>query len=315
MKFAKEVRIGALVVITILVFFSGYYFLRGAKIFSGEYQYYAYYDDVQGLVESSPVQIKGMSVGRVSKILLTNGTDKVKVTLAVGKKTRLPKGTVAKLVATDLLGTKAISLDLGDKPGLVDDKAVLPSEIESGIVDAISVEITPLLQDMRHAVSTLDSALVTINEVLDVESRDNLKNSISNLDVAASNFSQLSERLNAESGQLASLIRNTNSITTNLVNNNERITRIITNAEITSKQLSQAPIEKTVRDLNETIDQLQLVVNKISSKDGSLGLLINDKGLYHNLNSSLNTLNSLMADIEAHPARYINFSIFNRNNK
>lgn len=311
MKFTKEVRIGVLVAAAIFIFFAGFYFLKGANVFSGENEYYAYYDDVQGLQPSSPVQIKGMAIGRVSSIDL-NGGDKVKVTIAVAKKREIPKGSVAKLISTDLLGTKAISIELSSSTEMIKDEDALPSAIEGGIIDAISLEITPLLKDLRHAVGSLDTVLAGVNSVLDTKAQENLRNSIASLDVTMKNFSQLSGRLNGESAELASVIHNANSITTNLANNNDRISNILKNAELTTDQLSKAPIEQTLRNLQGTIDQLQGVVNKINSNDGTLGLLVNDKGLYNNLNTSLNTLNSLMSDIEAHPTRYINVTIFGR---
>jgi phospholipid/cholesterol/gamma-HCH transport system substrate-binding protein len=311
MRFSKEARIGLLVAGAILIFFAGFYFLKGANIFSGENEYYVYYDDVQGLQASSPVQIKGMSVGRVSSIAL-NGQSRVKVTIAISKKTKIPQGTVAKLASTDLLGSKAISLELSNSTAIVKDEDTLGSAVQGGIIDAISVEITPLIKDMRHAVGSLDTVLSTVNGVLDVQARENLRQTLANLDATMANFSQLSHRLNAESGQLAHVIQNANSITTNLANNNERITRIINNAALTTDQLSKAPIEQTMKDLQGTIHQLQAVVNKVNSKDGSLGMLVNDDGLYNSLNSSLGTLNSLMADIQAHPTRYINVTIFGR---
>lgn len=311
LKFSKEARIGLLVTTAILVLFAGFYFLKGANIFSGENEYYVYYESVQGLQPSSPVQIKGLSVGRVAAIEL-NGGGKVKVTLAVNKKTQIPVGTIAKLTSTDLLGTKAIALELGKGPGYAEDETQLPSAVEGGIIDAVSGEITPLLQDLRHAVITLDTVLVGVNGVLDAQARENLQQSIASLDVTMSNFSQISTRLNAESGQMASIVRNTNSITSNLAQNNERINRIMTNLDATADQLSRAPLESTLKDLQGTINQLQGVVGKLNSKEGSLGMLVNDQGLYNNLNSSLSTLNSLMADIEAHPSRYINVTIFGR---
>ena len=129
MKFSKEARIGLLVAGAILIFFAGFYFLKGANIFSGENEYYVYYDDVQGLQASSPVLIKGMSVGRVASISLhENG--KVQVVLAVDKGTKVPKGTVAKLSSTDLPGGKAISLELTKSKELVQDEETLPAEVQ-----------------------------------------------------------------------------------------------------------------------------------------------------------------------------------------
>lgn len=311
MKFSKEARIGLLVASSILIFFAGFYFLKGANIFSGENEYYVYYDNVQGLQPSSPVQIKGMAVGRVSEITLNGGTQ-VKVTIAVNKETTIPEGTVAKLTAVDLLGTKAISLEPGNSTKPAADESTLAGEIEGGIIDALSMEITPLLRDMRHAVGTLDSVLVSVNGVLDVQSSQNLKNAIANLDVTMSNFSQLSNRLNQESGQLQGVIRNANSITANLASNNERITRIIDNAATVTDQLSAAQIDKTMQEFQTAANNLTAVLNKVNSKEGSLGLLVNDPNMYNNLNASLTTLNTLMADVQAHPTRYINLTIFGR---
>lgn len=311
MKFSKEARIGLLVTVAMLILFSGFYFLKGANIFSGENDYFVYYDNVQGLQASAPVQIKGMSVGRVSNIAL-NGDGKVKVTLAVNKKTKIPRGTIAKLASADLLGSKVISLEFSDNKEIAEDDETLPSKIEGGIIDAISVEITPLLRDMRHTVGILDSVMMSVNGVLDVNAQKNLKNSIANLDATMTNFSQLSNQLNAQSGELTHIIQNANSISTNLANNNENISHILNNAASISDQLNKAPIQQTLTELQNTIDQLQAVVNKVNSKDGSLGMLINDKELYNNLNTSLGTLNGLMSDIEAHPTRYINVTIFGR---
>src|SRR5690606_18154869 len=173
MKVSKEVRIGILVAVSLLVFFAGFYFLKGANIFSGENEYYAYYDDVEGLQPSASVQVKGMSVGRVSAIEL-NGNDKVKVTIAVNKKVVLPQGTSARLAAADLLGTKVISLELGQGPGAVENEARLPASVEGGILDNLSVEISPLIKDLRHAVNTLDTILISVSSVLNEQTQQKL---------------------------------------------------------------------------------------------------------------------------------------------
>ena len=102
MRISREVRIGLLVAISFIVFFAGFYFLKGANVFSGENEYYGYYDQVQGLASSSPVQIKGVSVGRVSKIEL-NGGGKVKVTLSIKKDVKLP--TVSSRPTTSVIQT------------------------------------------------------------------------------------------------------------------------------------------------------------------------------------------------------------------
>lgn len=315
MKFSKEARIGLLVAIALFIFLAGFYFLKGANLFSGESEYYAYFDDVQGLQTSSGVQVKGLTVGRVVEISLNKEDGKVKVLLAVNKKIKVTEGSSVKLASADLLGTKVLKLDVAKNDKELAEESVLPAVVEGSLIDNLSGEIAPLVTDIRHVVSTLDTVLLGVNNMLNPETRQHLSNSVASLDVTLKNFSALSEKLNSESNQLASVIRNANSITTNLANSNQQITNIMKNADNISGQLANAPIETTVKDLQSTIKQLNGIMTKINNNEGSLGMLVNDKALHDNLAESLKTLNALMADINAHPSRYINVTIFGRKNK
>jgi len=230
MKLSKEAKIGTLVLFAIVIFFAGFYFLKGSNVFSSEYQYYADYNSVQGLTASAAVQIKGVNVGKVTDIELKDD-GKVRVTLSIAKATRIPSGSIAELISLDLLGTKAVRLNLGSSPQMAKNKEVLPASVETGIIDNISSEISPLVKDVRAVVATLDSVLLGIHGILNDETRENLHSSVASLDVTMKNFADLSKKLNAESDQLASVIRNANSITTNIKDNNEHISNVIKNAE------------------------------------------------------------------------------------
>ncbi|RYD58220.1 MAG: MCE family protein [Sphingobacteriales bacterium] len=311
MKFSKEARIGLLVAISFLVFFAGFYFLKGANLFSGENEYYTYFNDIQGLQPAAAVQVKGLAIGRVTKIELNEG-NKVRVAIAVSNKVKVTPGTVVNLIGADLLGTKVLSLEVAPGTTEVEDESVLPSKIEGGLLDNISGEISPLIEDLRHVVLVLDTVMVGVNTMLSDTTRRHLESSVASMDVAMKNFAQLSGKLNRESETMASIMRNANSVTSNLAANNREITSIINNANSFSKQLSNAPLEQTFKDLQATSAQLQGLMNKINSNNGSLGLLVNDKALYNNLNQSLSTLDLLMADIKRHPTRYINVTIFGK---
>jgi len=311
MKFSKEARIGLLVAISIFILFAGFYFLKGANLFSGENEYYAYFDDVQGLQPSASVQIKGLSIGRVANIEL-NGGGKVKVTLAVDKKIKILSGTSVQLASADLLGTKVINIEPGAGPAELEEEATLPATVEGGLIDNLSVEITPLIQDLRHVVASLDTVMGGINSMLGPETRQHFSSSVASLDATMQNFSALSQKLKNESDELAGIIRNTNSITGNLAKNNEQITGIINNTQKISDNLAQAPISETVKNLNETLQELQGIVSKINNNQGSLGMLVNDKQMYNNLTETAKTLDELLGDLKAHPYRYINLTIFGR---
>ncbi len=313
MKLSKEARIGLLVAVSFLIFFAGFWFLKGSNIFSGENEYYTYYEGVQGLQPSAPVQIKGVNVGKVQAIRLDSSS--VEVVLAIPEKVRLPKGTIARMISLDLLGTKAIRLELSDDSSVIQDGETITTDVETGIIDNISHEISPLIADVRHVVGVLDSVLVGVDNMLNEQTRQNLSASMASLNITMQHFSELSQRLNRESDQLASMIRNMNDITGNIAKNNESIDRILDNAAATTDQLKQAPIEQTIRELQSASTQLNELMAKINNGEGSVGMAFNDKQLYTDLTKTLVTLQSLMADIEAHPSRYINVTIFGRKKK
>jgi phospholipid/cholesterol/gamma-HCH transport system substrate-binding protein len=311
MKFSKEARIGLLVAVSFLVFFAGFYFLKGANLFSGENKYYTYFDDIQGLQPSAAVQVKGLAIGRVTKIELNEG-NKVRVSLAVSNKVKVTPGTAVNLISADLLGTKVLSLEVAPGTTEMEDESVLPSKIEGGLLDNISGEISPLIEDLRHVVMVLDTVMVGVNNMLSDTTRQHLQSSVASMDVAMKNFAQLSSKLNRESETMASIMRNANSVTSNLAANNREITNIIKNTNAFSKQLSTIPLEQTMKDLEATTAQMRGIMDKINSSNGSLGLLVNDKRLYNNLNQSLSTLDLLLADMKRHPTRYINVTIFGK---
>lgn len=311
MTFSKEARIGLMVAMSVLVLFAGFYFLRGSNIFSTEYKYYAYYDNVSGLQPSAAVQMKGLGVGKVSAIQL-NGGNKVKVTIAIEKKTRIPKGTVAKLASLDLLGTKGIVLDLGTNTDMVENGETLPAAVEGGIVDKISSEVTPLLQDVRKVVNNVDSVLTSVNMIFSQQARDDLQKTISALHVAMDHFSSLSNTLDKQSTALGHVIQNADKITTNLSNNNENINKTLSNLKTTTDNLASAPIKETIAKLQSASDELSSVMKKMNDGQGTIGMAMNDKKLYEDLRTTLKGFNDLVTDLKAHPSRYINITVFGR---
>ena len=311
----KEARIGLLVAISILVFFAGFYFLKGSNIFSSQYEYHAFYENVQGLQPSAAVQIHGLQVGKVSEINLNRSqlNSKIEVVIAISKKTRLPVGTVAKLTSLDLLGTKGIALDLGTSSDVVEDEAQLPSSVEGGIVDKISVEVTPLLQDVRKVVNSIDSVLNSVNQIFSPQARADLQSSIASLHRTMDNFSGLSGKLNGQSDALARVIQNADKITSTIANGN--LDQTMANLRTTSEKLSKSPIDDAVKNIDQVAGSLKDIVRKVNQNEGSLGLLVNDKNLYNNLTTTLAELTKLSADLKAHPSRYINLTIFGRKAK
>ena len=60
---------------------------------------------------------------------------------------------------------------------------------------------------------------------------------------------------------------------------------------------------------------LDKVTERIENGDGSLGLLMNDKELYGNLNNASRELDLLLQDFRLNPKRYVNVSVFGKKQK
>ncbi len=103
---------------------------------------------------------------------------------------------------------------------------------------------------------------------------------------------------------------NLSSFTKNLEGNNDKITATMTNLETSTRNLSKADIDGTINQLRATVERLNTAIEKIDSKEGSLGRLLNDNQLYDNLANTTRSLNTLMDDIRVNPKRYVSISIF-----
>ncbi|MHB1922280.1 MAG: hypothetical protein ACYCOO_08585, partial [Chitinophagaceae bacterium] len=167
----------------------------------------------------------------------------------------------------------------------------------------LALQIKPLSTQVENTLSSVDSVLFSLHSVFDESTKENLRSSISNLNTTLSQFAQTSVKLN-------DVVKNLGDIASNFQKNNGHITNIMVNADKASTALAQAPIQSTITELHQSVQQLHLLLSKINSDNGTLGLLINDKGLYHNLQNSSLSLNHLLEDLKLNPKRYVHFSLF-----
>jgi hypothetical protein len=68
----------------------------------------------------------------------------------------------------------------------------------------------------------------------------------------------------------------------------------------------------TFQKIDSTLQNVQLLTNKLNSKDNTIGLLFNDASLYQNLNTTTANAASLLEDLQKSPKRYVHFSLFGK---
>ena len=158
-----------------------------------------------------------------------------------------------------------------------------------------------------------------VTGVFDPSTKNNIKGIISNLNTTTASFAltsaSLQQLMNAQNGALAHSLDNVNAFTANLNSNNEKLNDILSNAQTASAKFASIDLKQTLDTLNAAVDNFKKGSEKINSKDGSLGLLLNDKALYNNLESTTNKINILLDDIRVHPKRYVNISFFGKKDK
>ena len=133
MKIRKEVKIGAIMIIAIALLFWGANYLKGINLLEKNKRFFAIYERVDGLGSSNPVVINGYKVGQVEEIsFLPDNSGRLLVKFSVTEENfRISKDTKAKIISSDILGSKSIELQLGRSNEELQNLDTLESDVEA----------------------------------------------------------------------------------------------------------------------------------------------------------------------------------------
>jgi len=320
-KISKEVRIGVIVTLAIALLIFGFNFLKGKNVFFEQVKYYAVYDRVEGLVESNPVQINGYSVGHVDKIsFLPDNSGRIVVRFVIKEEEfQIPRNTVARVVSSDLLGSKAVQLILGKSQQFHEPGDTLISGIQASLTEEVNKQVAPIKVKAEKLISSLDSVLAVIQYIFNEESTENIKESFESINTAIRTLKKTALRVDTlvieQRTRLARISSNVEAITSNFRSNNEKLNKIITNFASISDSMAKANFAATIANANRALTQTASITEKINRGEGSLGLLVNNDSLYNNLNAASRDLDLLLEDVRLHPKRYVSISVFGRKDK
>ena len=298
-KFSKEIQIALVAVVGIIVLYFGLQFLKGMTLFSTDNRYFVKFQDVSGLSVASPIFANGYRVGVVETIEFNyENTGEIVASIGVDKNMQVPKGSRAE-IATDLMGNVKVQLVLGN----VADGVVAPGDTITGgqQVGAMgkAADMIPTIQQM---LPKLDSILASVNTLLAdpaiASSLHNVDQITANLSRTSQDLSQLTAQLNR---QMPQMLKNADGV---LANTNQ-----------ITKNLNELDIAATMTSVNSTLKNVEQMTATLNSREGTLGLLMRDPGLYNNLNSTMMHADSLMMDLKQHPKRYVHFSVFGKKDK
>ncbi len=301
MKISRYTKLGILIVTCIAILVWGINYLKGIDIFKRTTTYYATYDRVDGLVKSSVILVNGFQVGLVQHVGFSDKNDgSFIVELAIEGDLKIPKTSKAVIASSDLLGTKAIKLELHPSDSFYEDNDTITSHIETDMFDNIGKQIAPVTEKAESLLAALDSIMSSVNSVLNSDSQKHISKAIAHTSETMANLEQLSNELSLiiKNKDISNIISNTNKLSENLSENSEKFTKIIDNFSSISDSLSNAQIASLVNNLEN-------ITKDINNGNGSIGKMIHDDELYKNLNNLSSSIDNLLADFYANPQKYI----------
>ncbi|MEA2042163.1 MAG: MlaD family protein [Bacteroidota bacterium] len=310
----KIIKIGIFIVITGFLSVWGFSYLQNKNFFSSDKIYYAVYDNIKGLSLAGSIYVNGYKVGSVIGMdFKKDNSGQIIVEMAVDNDIIIQRGSIAEIRSLDLMGTMGIAIMRNQTESKVYEQGdTLLSAIEDNLSEQVNKQILPLKIKTEEMISSFDSVLVIVRAIFNDQTRINLQKSFEHIQLTLRNLKSATfsfdNILTEKRSKIQQIIDDTESITANIENNNEAISKILNNFASISDTIAQADIAGTIIKTEEAISSLNKIVQKTENGEGSLGRFIENDSLYNNLNEAAEDLNRLIDDIERRPDRYLHFS-------
>ena len=293
----KEIKVGLIGIIGLVLFYLGSNFLKGIDFFSPINRYYALYENVDGLIVANPVIVNGYSVGRVSEIrILQERENKILVSMDIDKDLIIGRSSKATLSSNDFLGSKAIVLSIGDINSPISEGDTIMSEIAGGLSELLE-KATPITDNLGVTISRLNDILASLRG-----SGDMITTTLDNLNNVLTNTNNL---IDSNEETISSTLENLNNLTDDLSDKLNDIDPIIKGANDMISNLSSVDFENTFNQIDILLSSANGIFDDIESGDGgTLSLLLSDDSLYNNLNKTAFDLDKLLQHINENPKHF-----------
>ena len=300
MKYSNELKVGIALVVTTFIFYIGFRYLQDLPFFKGTTEFFTTFDDAGGLVSGNAVRINGVVVGAVDEVRLLPGDNIARVRFHLDRDIVLPHGSTTSIGGVGALGVVRMKITLGTDTTFYQEGATLPRREETGMGALTDVLGAPLANQID---SMLTGATATLGaaRTLMAGSQDELRQTLVAVQGSAV---ALNDLLSAEQDRLSAVLDGVAELTNNLnafTGDNGDSLRVITQ----SLTQSLNRLDRTLTSLESTTAGINRIIGKIENGEGTLGLLINDPSLYHQLDSTLATLNGILLDFQQNPKRYL----------
>ena len=301
MKNKNEIKTGILVVIGIGLFIFGFSYLKSNDIFLGDRTFYAVYDDVEGVVNGTPVTVNGFPVGSIQDISFLKNNNLL-VKFRVENDLTFSINSIAQIYETGLIGGKALAIiPANDNSRIAVSRDTLESSVAPGLTELVNEKLTPLQENIESMIVSANEVLSRVSLIFDDSTRTNLKTIVSDFTETIRDLKETSAVLKSNKLNIDKIIDNALDISTDL-------------SEI-SKTINQSELDLIINNFKIFSNDLALILEKINDSNGTISKLIENDTLFQNLNNASKSIDLLLEDIRLNPKRYIHFSIFGKKDK
>ena len=210
----------------------------------------------------------------------------------------IPANSVVNL-ASSLTGSVGLDIIIGDSEELAASGDTLTSAYDNGTLGMITETIIPLKNKLETLLVSVNELTTNLNDMLSQELKDNINK-------GASSFASSMNNIEAISSDLQQLTDSEDGKLTMVVNNLETITD---NFGTLSDSLKTIDYNSLVISLENCVTEFNTLLNGINKGEGSAGLLVKEDSLYNNINTTIETLQSILEEIKANPKK-IKLSVF-----
>ena len=290
--FSREVIIGIVSVISLLILFFGINYLKGVNLFKPTNHYYVKFTNVIELQNTSPIYVDGFKVGVVNEINYNYNRPKdIVVQISLNKSMRIQTGSYVELTSSLTTGASLHIIlntyvttfcQIGD---------TIEGRLRTGPMETLTNTVLPQIENIMPKIDSLLTGLQNImNHPALSQSLLNIQRTTANLESSAIGLNKMI------SNDIPVILDNFKVIS-------EDFTKV-------SSGLQSLNFAVTYNNLNATLNNMEELSKQLHNKDSNVGLLLNDRTLYDNLNAAIDSMSMLVSDVKKHPKRYIRFSVF-----
>lgn len=306
----KRIKVALLCISAVLIFVIGANFLKGINIFHKKTYYYCVMDNATNIQQNTAVLLAGYKIGQVqSTKLISTCPPRICATIMLSEKVDIPDDSRFESMSPGLLSSQVLSLEMGVSRTFFHNGDTLPFSVRAGMLDGID----EMKGQISNVLASVDTIGMELKDILHKEGGgEDLKGILANVEDATAHLNNI---LGQNETKVSHLVTSLERFGKTLDEASPQLTSILDNFDKISDTIAKADIAAVITNANKTIKEVETLVAKVNSGEGTVGNLVSDDAIAKKVDDTVNSLNELLKDLKAHPKRYVHFSLFGKKDK